>query len=132
MRPSSARRTGTGRDAACAVVEPRSSRQSAIVVRRMARSGGRERSLSLLAGGGLADAEPLDRREHGRVVVAGDVQETERTLVEGAEDRVVDEHQVARLLDAELDDRRAAGGYRGGLHVVLGGRAAALGVDVVE
>src|SRR5512133_4360783 len=59
--------------------------------------------------GDRRDAESLEGGEDGRVVVAGDVQDPEGALVEGAEDRVVDEHQVARLLDAELHDGRAAG-----------------------
>src|SRR5512132_1907685 len=55
-----------------------------------------------------AAGDALQRGEHFRVVLTGHVQHAERTLVEGAEDRVIDEDQVARLLDTELHDRRAA------------------------
>src|SRR5690606_29174080 len=46
--------------------------------------------------------------EHDRVRRTTDLDHAQRTLVERAEDRVVDQYQLARHLGAELDDRRAA------------------------
>ena len=48
-----------------------------------------------------------------------DLEDRQRALVEGAEDRVVDQHVAAGHLGVELHDRGAAGGDQRGLHVLL-------------
>src|SRR5690606_18645696 len=66
-----------------------------------------------------------------RALLAVDLEDAQRALVEGAEQAVVDQHEVAGHVGLELDDGRAAGRDQRGLHVLLV-LAAALEVDLVE
>src|SRR5829696_174552 len=81
---------------------------------------------------GSADAQTLHAGEHLRVVGPGHVEHPERSLVECAEDRVVDQDQLTGLLHAELHDRGSAGGDERRLHVVLRRHRPAFLIDVVE
>src|SRR5690606_35769031 len=67
----------------------------------------------------------------GLVLLAIDLEDAQRALVEGAEQAVVDQHEVAGHVGLELDDGRATGREERGLHV-LRVPAAALEVDLVE
>src|SRR6185437_16477525 len=60
-----------------------------------------------------------------------DLELPERTLVEGAEDGVIDQRVRPGNLDLELDDGGTAGRDGGRLHVVLHPRAP-LGIDAIE
>src|SRR3546814_2381321 len=83
------------------------------------------------------------RRRHTRCALVTGVQtcalpifalgleDRQRTLVEGAEDRVVDHHVAARDLDVEVHDRSAPGRNQRGLHVLVVA-GAALEPDLVE
>src|SRR3546814_985125 len=66
-----------------------------------------------------------------RALLALGLEDRQRALVEGAEDRVVDHHVAARDLEVEVHDRRAAGRDQRGLHVLVVARAA-LKPDLVE
>ena len=58
------------------------------------------------------------------VLGAVDLEDRQRALVEGAKDRMVDQHVAARHLGLEFNGDRAAGGDERGLHVALHARAA--------
>src|SRR3546814_20537912 len=71
--------------------------------------------------GVIADVHRVDllARVDLRALLALGLEDRQRTLVEGAEDRVVDHHVAARDLEVQVHDRGAPGRAQLGLHVLV-------------
>ena len=83
---------------------------------------GRRRADGLQVGAcAVAEVDRIDFLARVDRLVLGtiDLEDRQRTLVEGTEDRVVDHHVAARDLGVELDDRGTPGRDQRGLHVFL-------------
>src|SRR5262249_47838048 len=67
-----------------------------------------------------------------RIVRPFDLQHAQGTLVEGAEDGVVDQNECTRNVNLEFDNRRAARWDKGSLHIFLAYGSAPFSIDSIK